>query len=459
MVVAFASASSGFCSLEPNTPVDYFLPTSLSQHSRLPYVPQLMPPQMLAPYPNGNMGPHAAAIGSHYVSNKQQRGQMNPALSQSWINHQRKGYSDAFQNGHWSQAAAVNQVPKLEEDHWNARNSQRQSGLLSNGHKGMSGFSGFGNDMALQQRGLEQGVQKACHYDALQNTSLSEPKTGGVSSKLDYSLDIMSEFLCTMSSTIMGYKIPPSPVLIKFTHQLLSSTRLPGSTIILALVYLSKRCALQAPSAVDQTAQYNLLIVSLILANKFNDDNTFTNKSWGEVTGLPISELTRVETDWLKLVKWQLNLHDDDIGVWNRWNDYWYEYSLHATKKSSVHTPQVAPISQSHMSAPPMQCSADYWVDTRYDQEPAMRNRHGYYSNQYNVQSQYRYGNYSGAYCNTSQQQPIQLHQQQQQHLMAHQNSHNQHGLLSRYSSQCNCHYCVFEPIVPTWLGPAAAAC
>ncbi|KAK9471168.1 uncharacterized protein V1510DRAFT_218645 [Dipodascopsis tothii] len=146
---------------------------------------------------------------------------------------------------------------------------------------------------------------------------------GGVSAKLDYDLPLMADFLSSMACAVIKCKLPLSLAFKKFTSQILSSTRLPCSTIILALVYLSKRCEAGITIPRDPSSVYKLLIVSLLLANKFNDDNTFTNKSWAEVTGMPIADLTKIEAEWLVAVEWKLNLKDHELQDWNKWLQRW----------------------------------------------------------------------------------------------------------------------------------------
>lgn len=154
--------------------------------------------------------------------------------------------------------------------------------------------------------------------------------TGGVASNLDYNIKDMAEFLSNMAYGIMDTSgLDREPEFMtsfsSFVNQVLTATRLPRETVILALVYLSKRWALNGLPNVraDSSASYRMLVVALLLANKFHDDNTFTNKSWFEATGIPISQLTACEAAWLKEIKWSLHLHEKDFKGWEKWNDCW----------------------------------------------------------------------------------------------------------------------------------------
>jgi len=71
------------------------------------------------------------------------------------------------------------------------------------------------------------------------------------------------------------------------------------------------------------------VVVALMLANKFNDDNTFTNKSWSDASGIPVEVLNREEKVWLEDIKWSLLVNESDIWAleqyWESWiRNYYY---------------------------------------------------------------------------------------------------------------------------------------
>lgn len=186
--------------------------------------------------------------------------------------------------------------------------------------------------------------------------------SGGVSAKLDYNLDEMSQFIASKALEIMGKRPGISKIELsgpsfidsfkKFTFQVLAATRLPRSTLILSLVYLSDRWSKgsipKTSSAIHDV--YKMLVVALLLANKFHDDNTFTNKSWNEATGVPIADLGLIESDWLRTIQWTLHLEKSQ--GWDEWNQV-YEYWISNNRKHSS-SPYRSPYSPvvSHNSYP-----------------------------------------------------------------------------------------------------------
>lgn len=168
---------------------------------------------------------------------------------------------------------------------------------------------------------------------------------GGVAAKLDYDLEEMAEFVTTEALKIIRkhygvYKVDTSSqateAFCKFTLQVLSATRLPKSTLILALVYLDERSAKgnfpETQCSIPNV--YKMLVVALLLANKFHDDNTFTNKSWYEATGVSIQDLSIIEFDWLKTIRWTLHLEKN--GGWSQFN---HSYDVWVANRKAYSTP------------------------------------------------------------------------------------------------------------------------
>ncbi|KAF2665403.1 hypothetical protein BT63DRAFT_64675 [Microthyrium microscopicum] len=164
------------------------------------------------------------------------------------------------------------------------------------------------------------GVPDHGHHSALQTTrerqdrARQEPKeekpVGGVSAKLDYEMDDMTDFVSDTSQAIVTPNRSTPPGFRKWVHQVLSATRLPSSTILLAFDYLSEHMRnIQTPYQVEQSESelHRLLTTALILGSKFLDDNTFINKSWAEVSGIDVATLNYMERSWLSEIRFHLH--------------------------------------------------------------------------------------------------------------------------------------------------------
>lgn len=155
---------------------------------------------------------------------------------------------------------------------------------------------------------------------------------GGVCAVLDYEVELMAEYVAEMTTRLaMGTSKPPEPFR-KFISQILSSTRLPRTTIMLGMNYLAKRINIMNLSnpgkqlTLSEGHVWRLLTVALLLGSKFLDDNTFQNRSWADVSGIPVRELNKLEREWMEAINWCLYVNLDrseDYTAWiNSWRDW-----------------------------------------------------------------------------------------------------------------------------------------
>lgn len=154
---------------------------------------------------------------------------------------------------------------------------------------------------------------------------------GGVCAVLDYEVELMAEYVAEMSTRLaMGTSRPPESFR-KFISQILSSTRLPRTTILLGMNYFAKRINMMnmmSPNklTISEGHVWRLLTVALLLGSKFLDDNTFQNRSWADVSGIPVRELNKLEREWMEAINWCLYVNLDrseDYTAWiNSWSDW-----------------------------------------------------------------------------------------------------------------------------------------
>ncbi|KAF2803856.1 uncharacterized protein BDZ99DRAFT_164318 [Mytilinidion resinicola] len=175
-------------------------------------------------------------------------------------------------------------------------------------------------EAAMHQRRAQDQPQR--------NQPPKEDKSvGGVSAKLDYDMEVMTDFVTAMAHGIISpaKELPPS--YRRWVGQVLCATRLPSATILLSLHYLSSRLSMLStgggPSEVDM---YRTVTVALIMGSKFLDDNTFINRSWAEVSGIAVAILNEMETEWLIAIDFKLHRDPAEQQGWCSWNEHWKEY-------------------------------------------------------------------------------------------------------------------------------------
>lgn len=151
---------------------------------------------------------------------------------------------------------------------------------------------------------------------------------GGVCAVLDYEVDMMAEYVAEMATRVITPDAPITTPFRKFVAQILTSTRLPSTTILLGMNYLAKRINTlkgqgQVPYKASEGQVWRYLTVSLLLGSKFLDDNTFQNRSWSEVSGIAVSELNALESEWLQSMGWRLYVNLDMSKDYQAWLDNW----------------------------------------------------------------------------------------------------------------------------------------
>ncbi|RMZ77928.1 hypothetical protein DV738_g4089, partial [Chaetothyriales sp. CBS 135597] len=174
-----------------------------------------------------------------------------------------------------------------------------------------------------------------------------EKPTGGVAQHLDYEMGLMSAFVAEMAQDLVSPGATPSAQFRKYVSQILSSTRLPSSTIILGLFYLSARMKIVNEQKQDMSSAgmvYRMLTTCLLLGSKFLDDNTFQNRSWAEVSSIPVQELNSMELTWLDGFNWEIHgmFHED--GDLDKWIAHWHSYEKRAKVAKVKEMQKLAPI-------------------------------------------------------------------------------------------------------------------
>ena len=157
---------------------------------------------------------------------------------------------------------------------------------------------------------------------------------------LDYDVDSMAEYVAEMSTRLVNQnQNQAAPSFRKFVNQILTSTRLPRTTILLGMNYLAKRINMLKAAGSDQFASegqiWRMLTTSLLLGSKFLDDNTFQNRSWSEVSGLSVSELNSLESQWLVAIGWNLYVNLEESKDYNAWLHNWDDWIKEKREKQA----------------------------------------------------------------------------------------------------------------------------
>ncbi|KAF9045750.1 hypothetical protein BDZ89DRAFT_1008002 [Hymenopellis radicata] len=122
---------------------------------------------------------------------------------------------------------------------------------------------------------------------------------------------------------------------VYFMQKLLETTQVSHSVIVLSLHYIwrlkdrndriwRERTASASESdlesARDSEAQpgseFRIAVAGMMMANKFLDDNTYTNRTWSDVSGISLTEINRMEREFLLGVDFNLYV---DKRTYEKW--------------------------------------------------------------------------------------------------------------------------------------------
>lgn len=109
----------------------------------------------------------------------------------------------------------------------------------------------------------------------------------------------------------------PSRRFSAFVNNILNTTQVSDSIIKLSLYYIYCLKVRNTDLHGQLGSEYRLFLTSLILANKFLDDFTYTNKTWSEVSHTPLCEITKMEMQLFAGIGTNANLNAERFRQWS----------------------------------------------------------------------------------------------------------------------------------------------
>lgn len=138
----------------------------------------------------------------------------------------------------------------------------------------------------------------------------------------------------------------------KWVTTILSTTCVAQNVVILALLFIYRLKKLNPTVRGKPGSEYRLLTVALMLGNKFLDDNTYTNKTWAEVSGINVAEVHIMEVEFLSNMKYCLFTSEQDWAQWQSLLGKFASFFDQANKPAPVRTslaPILPPASSLHL--------------------------------------------------------------------------------------------------------------
>ena len=111
--------------------------------------------------------------------------------------------------------------------------------------------------------------------------------------------------------------IPPIPIK-DYLERLCKYSKINTSTIILILIYIDRICNIQKFKLTYYNV-YKLILASMIIAIKYNEDEYYSNKFYSKLGGVSISEIVFLEYNFLSLIHYNLFVNNE---LFKKYNDY-----------------------------------------------------------------------------------------------------------------------------------------
>ncbi|KAI8888398.1 hypothetical protein K501DRAFT_240775 [Backusella circina FSU 941] len=109
-----------------------------------------------------------------------------------------------------------------------------------------------------------------------------------------------------------------------FVQKILKATQISCTCIILALYYIQQLRTAYPSIRASIGSEVRLFTTALVLANKYLDDNTFTNKTWSEVSSIPVTELNIMEMEFLSALNYSIHIPHHKFFQWTLQCQQWW---------------------------------------------------------------------------------------------------------------------------------------
>jgi hypothetical protein len=160
-----------------------------------------------------------------------------------------------------------------------------------------------------------------------------------------------------MGTSVAQFSRAPPDYLAASIHSLLLSTLLQPSAVFLAIWYIVRLPVFFGGSlaadhvkelrfrmellgdcrgdidkeAMEASAPFRLVLLGCMLANKWLDDHTFSNKTWHSISNVPIHSLNKLESLTLEIFSYDLSI---PAPAWSQWLSDVLQYHLSLSSPS-----------------------------------------------------------------------------------------------------------------------------
>ncbi|KAL4886388.1 cyclin-domain-containing protein [Aspergillus karnatakaensis] len=159
----------------------------------------------------------------------------------------------------------------------------------------------------------------------------------------------------------------PSIGFQKWVSSILSTTQVSQNVVLLALLFIYRLKKFNPAVRGKRGSEYRLMTIALMLGNKFLDDNTYTNKTWADVSRISVQEIHVMEVEFLSNLRYNLYASKEEWAQWHVKLDLFADFFNNAPLASDNHELLPTP--------PVLRLSPNFGPTTRTQLSPASSTR------------------------------------------------------------------------------------
>ena len=141
------------------------------------------------------------------------------------------------------------------------------------------------------------------------NSSLSH-KYNYINEKLIKKISIILEKVIYLNSnkfqkkeSIFNCNFIPNISLYNYIYRIQKYSEMEDNTLILALIYIDRICCNNF--IINYYNIHKILLVSVVFAIKYNEDNYYTNSYYSKIGGIKINEFNALEKEFASIIDFQ----------------------------------------------------------------------------------------------------------------------------------------------------------
>jgi len=157
------------------------------------------------------------------------------------------------------------------------------------------------------------------HVEVIEDPVLKNVDTKLYKSGLAVAMDSMARFAEEPKKMNRFHSVrAPAITAQQYLERIAKFFQCSDECFVMAMVYIDRLIKLQAEIQVSSLTCHRLLITSVTLAAKFNDDQYYSNAYYAKVGGLHLAELNVLEKTFLQMLDWKVQVTPEEFAQYQK---------------------------------------------------------------------------------------------------------------------------------------------